>query len=90
MASQARGDTPAREATKVLPPAEHREPRQVPIFDIFVRMGVVPPFSDFLLEILQAYGLRLLHLTPGPILDLTVFAHACEAFVRVMPSVALF
>ena len=53
-------------------------------------MGVVPPFSDFLLEILQAYNLKLLHLTPGAILDLTIFAHACEAFVGVMPSVALF
>ena len=79
----------AREATEFLPPAKVREPTQIPIFDIFVRMGL-PPFSDFFLEILQAYGLRLLHLTPGVILDLVVSAHACEAFVGVMPSVALF
>ena len=81
---------PAREATEVLPPAEVREPTQVPVFDIFVRMGLVPPFSDFLHEILKAYDLKLLHLTPGAILDLVVFAHACEAFIGVMPSVALF
>ena len=55
-----------------------------------MRMGLVPPFSDFLLEILRAYDLRLLHLTLVAILDLFVFAHACEAFVGVMPSVALF
>ena len=81
---------PARVATEVLPSAEDREPTQVPVFDIFVRMGLVPPFSNFLLEILRAYELRLLHLTPGAILDLSVFAYACEAFVGVMPSVALF
>ena len=90
VASHVRGDMPAREATEVLPPAEVREPTQIPIFDIFVMMGLVPPFSDFLLEILQAYGLRLLHLTPGAILDLVVFAHACEVIVGLMPSVALF
>ena len=81
---------PTREATKVLPPAEDREPTQVPVFDIFVRMGLRPPFLDFLLKILRVYGLRLLHLTPGAILDLVVFAHACKVFVGVMPSVALF
>ena len=52
VASQARADMPARVATEVLPPAEDREPTQVPVFDIFVRMGLVPPFSDFPLEIM--------------------------------------
>ena len=52
-----------------------------------MRMGLVPPFSDFLLEIPCAYDLKLLHLTPGGILDLSVFAYTCEAFVGVMPSV---
>ena len=76
--------------TEVLPPAEAREATQIPVFDTFVQMGLVPPFPDFLLEILRAYDLRLLHLTPGAILDLSVFAYAREAFVWVMPSVALF
>ena len=77
-------------AIEVLPPVEAREATQIPVFDTFMRMGLVPPFSDFLLEILRAYDLKLLHLTPGAILDLSVFAYACEAFVGVMPSVALF
>ena len=67
---------PPRMATEVLPRAEDREPTQVPVFVIFVRMGLVAPFSDFLLEILRAYDLKLLHLTPGAILDLSVFPHA--------------
>ena len=55
VASQARGDIPAHVVTEVLSPVEDREATQVPVFDTFVRMGLVPPFSDFLLEILRAY-----------------------------------
>ena len=83
-------NVPARASIEVLPPSETREATQIPIFDTFMRMGIVPPFSDFLLEILGAYDLKLLHLTPGAILYLSVFAYACEAFIGVMPSVALF
>ena len=90
VASKARDDAPARAATMVLPPSETRTATQIPIFDTFVRMGLVPPFSDFFLEILRVYDLKLLHLTPCAILDLSVFAYTCEAFVGVMPSVALF
>jgi len=30
---------------------------------------------------LDEYGLHMVHLTPNAILTLTLFAHACEAFV---------
>ena len=83
-------DAPARAATEILLPSDTRRAEQIPIFDSFMQMGLVPPFSDFFLEILQAYGLKHLHLTPSAILDLSVFAYACEAFVGVEPSVALF
>ena len=58
---------------------------QIPIFDTFMRMGLVPPFSDFFHEVPRAYELKLLHLTPSSILDLSVFAYACEAFVGECP-----
>ena len=77
-------------ATRVFSPSTTREPNRIPIFGVFMRMGLVPPFSDFFLTILESYGLKLLNLTPGAILDLTLFAYACEAFVGVAPSVALF
>ena len=83
-------DALARAEIEVLPPSETRTATQIPIFDIFMRMGLVPPFSDFFLEVLRAYELKLLHLTPSAILDLSVFAYAREAFVGVTPSVALF
>ena len=88
--SKATADTTARVPIEVVLPSETRTTTQIPIFDTFMRMGLVPPFSDFFLEILRAYELKLLHLNPGTILDLSVFAYACEAFVGVKPSVVLF
>ena len=82
-------DAPARLATHIFPPSAAREPNQIPIFGIFMRMGLVPPFSDFFLAILEAYGLKLMNLTPSANLDLTLFAYAYEAFVGVEPSMAL-
>lgn len=36
------------------------------------------------------YGLQMLHLTPNAVMTLSVFAHFCEMFVGVRPSVDLF
>ena len=88
--SEATPEAPARVATHVFSPSAVREPNWIPIFGVFMRMGLVPPFSDFFLAILESYGLKLLNLTPGAILDLTLFAYAREAFVGVAPSMALF
>ena len=90
MESAGADGVPARKASEIFPPSGTRTPTQIPIFDSFMLMGLVPPFSDFFMDILRTYKLKLLHLTPGIILDLSVFAYACEAFVGVMPSVALF
>ena len=43
--SQARGSIPARTVIEVLPLAEAREATQIPVFDTFIRMGLVHPFS---------------------------------------------
>ena len=42
------------------------------------------------MAVLEAVGLHMLHLHPNAVLILATFAHACEAFVGIMPSVALF
>ena len=52
--------------------------------------GVASPFSDFFMAVLEAFGLHMLHLHPNTALILATFAHTCEAFVGVIPSVALF
>ena len=40
------------------------------------------------MAVLEAFGLHMLHLYPNAVLILATFAHAYEAFVGVMPSVA--
>ena len=52
-------------------------------------VGQVPPFLPFFMAALEEYGL-LVHPTPNAVVTLALFAHACEAFVGVSPSVALF
>lgn len=51
--------------------------------------GPVPPFSDFFYAVLRHYRLQALHLHPNSVLLLSTFAFYCEAYVEVMPSVAL-
>ena len=55
--------------------------------NIFSRL--VPLFSPFFFAILYHYGLQALHIHANSILLLSIFAFYCEAYVGVMPSVAL-
>ena len=50
----------------------------------------MPPFSTFFLQILDTYGIQLVHLGPNFVIILAVFAHLCEMFMGVPPSVMLF
>ena len=59
-------------------------------FHGFSVRGLLPPFSAFFIAILEAFGLHMLHLHPNAVMILASFKYACEAFVGVMPSVALF
>ena len=61
-----------------------------PVFIHTLYAGLVPPFSDFLLAILETYQIQLLHLHPNSILILAIFAFFCEAYIGIRPSVALF
>jgi hypothetical protein len=58
------------------------------LFSIFA--GMVPPFSPFLLAILETYGIQAIHLHPRSVTLLAVFAYACEAWIGIKPSVAYF
>jgi hypothetical protein len=58
------------------------------LFSIFI--GLVPPFSPFLLAILETHGIQAIHLHPKSVALLAVFAYACEAWIGVKPSVAYF
>lgn len=54
-----------------------------------IAVELVPPFSDLFYEVLDHYGLQALHLHPNSILLMSIFAYYCEAYLGVMPSVAL-
>jgi hypothetical protein len=61
-----------------------------PVFLFSVFAGLVPPFSPFLLAILETYGIQAIHLHPKSVALLAVFAYACEAWIGIKPSVAYF
>jgi hypothetical protein len=58
------------------------------LFSIFA--SLVPPFSPFLLAILETYGIQAIHLHPKSVALLAVFAYGCEAWIGIKPSVAYF
>ena len=71
------------------PPAL-RGPGQIVIFASFMAAGLVLPFSAFFMQVLDTYGVQLAHLSPNSVVILAVFAHLCEMFVGVLPSMTLF
>ena len=60
------------------------------IFHDFCVAGLIPPFSEFFMAVLETYGLHMLHLDPNAVVILSLFAYVCEAYVGVVPSIALF
>ena len=80
------GKTELRLASDV---PEPEESTFFPFFSSSIAAGLVPPFSDFFYEVLDHYGLQALHLHPNSVLLLSIFAYYCEAYLGVMPSVAL-
>nr|CAE03594.1 OSJNBa0087O24.17 [Oryza sativa Japonica Group] len=63
--------------------------RMVAIED-YILCGFLPPPSEFLLLVLNFYGLSLLHLSPNSIAFLSIFSHLCEAYIGVEPFLNLF
>ena len=80
------GETELRLASDV---PEPEESTFFPFFSSNVAVRLVPPFFDFFYEVLDHYGLQALHLQPNSVLLLSIFAYYCEAYLGVMPSVAL-
>jgi hypothetical protein len=63
---------------------------RIVVVEDFVRCGFLPSPSEFLLLVLNFYGLSLLHLNPNSIAFLSIFAHLCEAYIRVVPFLYFF
>ena len=87
----AAAETNAHGATRMRPPGSHQlRAGYYPIFLHTLFVGLVPPFSHFLMAILDRYQIQLLHLHPNSILILSIFTYFCEAYIGVWPSVDLF
>ena len=66
----------------------------------FLKSGAIPPYSKFLLSLLQYYYIHLAHLTPNSICHLSTyvyihlahltFVYLCEQFLGVTPCLELF
>ncbi len=63
--------------------------RMVAVED-YILCGFLPPPFEFLLLILNLYGLSLLHLNPNSIAFLSIFSYLCEAYIGVEPFLDLF
>ena len=86
------GVLPGRGAMEREPGGIEPEPvlgRMVAIED-YILYGFLPPPSEFLLLVLNFYGLSLLHLNPNSIAFLSIFSHLCEAYIGVEPFLDLF
>ncbi|BAB90320.1 erythrocyte binding protein 3-like protein [Oryza sativa Japonica Group] len=67
-----------------------RYPGRSVFFLPFAMAGLVPLFSSFFMDVLEFYDLQMAHLTPNAVMTLAIFAHLCEMFIGVRPSLRLF
>jgi hypothetical protein len=47
------------------------------------------PISPFFCSLLDFYSLNLIHLNPNSILQIAIFVHLCEAYLRISPHFGL-
>nr|CAB3486571.1 unnamed protein product [Digitaria exilis] len=55
-----------------------------------IMCGLRMDASDFMVSVLAHYGIEWSHLTPNSITALSIFAHLCEAYLGVPPTVEVF
>jgi hypothetical protein len=63
---------------------------EIVVFASFFQRGFGLPVYDFLRRLLDHYKIELVHPKSNSILQITVFVHLCEAFLRIPPSFPLF
>ena len=84
------GETTGHPATRVIPAAfAEAGPNRYPFFVDYFSCGLCPPFSDFFNDIMHTYGFHLLDFTPNAMACMVFFAHLCEGFAGLLPSMTL-
>jgi hypothetical protein len=56
----------------------------------FLQQGFGLPCCDFFRGLLHHFKIELVHLNPNSILWISVFIHACEVYLTILPSFTLF
>jgi hypothetical protein len=59
------------------------------IYVPFLIRGLALPVSPFFCGLLDFYNLNLTHLNPNSILQISIFVHLCEAYLRILPHFGL-
>jgi hypothetical protein len=62
---------------------------EIVVFSFFFQRGFGLPACDFLHKLLDHYQIKLIHLNPNSILQITVFVHLCKAFLGISPNFPL-
>jgi hypothetical protein len=63
---------------------------EIVVFSSFFQRGFSLLACDFFCGLLDHYQIKLVHLNPNAILQITVFVHPCEAFLGIPPKFPLF
>jgi hypothetical protein len=59
------------------------------IYVPFLIRGLALPISPFFRGLLDFYELNLTHLNPNSVLQVSIFVHLCEAYLRILPHFGL-
>jgi hypothetical protein len=60
------------------------------VFSSFFQRGFDLLACDFFRGLLDQYKIKLVHLNPNSILEITIFIHLCEAFLGIPANSPLF
>jgi hypothetical protein len=63
---------------------------EIVVFSSFFQREFGLPACDFFCGLLDHYKIKLVHLNPNSILQITVFIHLCKAFLGIPPNFPLF
>jgi hypothetical protein len=62
---------------------------EIVVFASFFQHGFSLPVCDFLSGLLDHYQIELVHLNPNSILQIAIFIHLCDIFLRIPPNFPL-
>jgi hypothetical protein len=63
---------------------------EIMVSKAFFQSGFGLPSCNFFYNLLNHFKIQLVHLTPNSILQIIVFVHLCDVYLKVFPSFALF